>query len=188
MVVGFHRLLDFDAAETSVKQAIRSAISLIDGVLQAQGLSIAPEVKSYLSAQLGADHAVSRAEIEKLALYADGMDEISIAAPTTITELQDGNIHTYEITPEQFELERHAIGALAVSNVEESLNMMQSVLNDEPGSARDIVCLNAGAAVYAAGISDNLGQGIIKADEMIASGAARTKLDQFIAYTNDMLA
>jgi anthranilate phosphoribosyltransferase len=129
--------------------------------------------------QLGSQHVL-------VVHSADGLDEISIAAPTTITELQDGNIHTYEITPEQFDLERHAIGSLAVSNVEESLAMMQSVLNDHPGPARDIVCLNAGAAVYAADISDNLGQGIIKADEMIASGAARKKLEQFVAYTNDM--
>jgi anthranilate phosphoribosyltransferase len=129
--------------------------------------------------QLGSQHVL-------VVHSADGMDEISIAAPTTIAELKDGNINTYEIGPEQFNLVRNAIGSLTVSGVDESLDMMQSVLGDQAGPARDIVCLNAGAAIYAADISDNLGQGIMKADETIASGAAREKLEQLVAYTNGM--
>ncbi|MEE8321412.1 MAG: anthranilate phosphoribosyltransferase [Gammaproteobacteria bacterium] len=129
--------------------------------------------------QLGSQHVL-------VVHSADGMDEISIAAPTTIAELKDGNISTYEIDPEQFNLLRNTIGSLAVSGVEESLDMMQSVLGDQAGPARDIVCLNAGAAIYAADITDDLGQGIMKADETIASGAAREKLDQLVAYTNGM--
>ena len=129
--------------------------------------------------QLGSQHVL-------VVHSADGMDEISIAAPTTIAELKDGNINTYEIGPEQFNLVRNAIGSLTVSGVDESLNMMQSVLGDQAGPARDIVCLNAGAAIYAADITDDLGQGIMKADETIASGAAREKLEQLVAYTNGM--
>jgi anthranilate phosphoribosyltransferase len=115
----------------------------------------------------------------------DGMDEISIAAPTAIMELLDGDIHAYEISPDQFDIERSDTAALAVNSIDKSLKMMYDVLKDQPGPARDIVCLNAGAAIYAADITASLSEGVKKADSMIASGAAREKLDQFVAYTNN---
>ena len=114
----------------------------------------------------------------------DGMDEISIAAPTAVVELQEGDIHSYEISPEQFDMERSDSAALAVNSIDKSLQMMHDVLNDKPGPARDIVCLNAGAAIYAADITASLSEGVKKADSVIAGGDAREKLDQFIAYTN----
>ena len=115
----------------------------------------------------------------------DGMDEISIAAPTAVMELQDGDIHAYEISPEQFDMERSDSAALAVNSIDKSLKMMHDVLNDQPGPARDIVCLNAGAAIYAADITGSLSEGVKKADSIITSGSAREKLDQFVAYTNN---
>jgi anthranilate phosphoribosyltransferase len=115
----------------------------------------------------------------------DGMDEISIAAPTAIVELQGDDIHSYEISPEQFDMERSNSAALAVDSIEKSLQMMHDVLNNQPGPARDIVCLNSGAAIYAADITASLGEGIQKADSVIASGEARKKLDKFVAYTNN---
>ena len=131
--------------------------------------------------QLGSRHV--------LVIHAqDGMDEISLAAPTTIAELRDGDIRSYEITPEQFGLERSATDALVVGSSKDSLAMLHSVLNNQPGPARDIVCLNAGAAIYAANITGSLEAGVIRADAAIASGAARDKLVQFIACTNELAA
>jgi anthranilate phosphoribosyltransferase len=115
----------------------------------------------------------------------DGMDEISIATPTAIVELQEGDIHRYDISPEEFDMERSDSAALAVDSIDESLQMMHDVLNDEPGPARDIVCLNAGAAIYAADIAASLSEGVKEADSVIASGEARKKLDQFVAFTNN---
>jgi len=114
----------------------------------------------------------------------DGMDEISIGAPTRVAELKDGTIRTYTITPEQFGLERADIGQLVVGSAEESLAIIRAVLDDQPGPARDIVLLNAGAAIYAAGLAATLDAGIREADTMIATGAAREKLDALVEVSN----
>lgn len=114
----------------------------------------------------------------------DGMDEISVGAPTLVAELKDGAITTYRITPEQFGFERHAIGALAIEGPAESLDMMRRVLANEPGPARDIVCLNAGAAIYAADLAETLQAGIERAAEVIASGAAEEKLEALVAFSH----
>lgn len=114
----------------------------------------------------------------------DGMDEISIGAPTHVAELKDGTISTYTITPEQFGLERADIGQLVVGSAEESLAIIRAVLDDQPGPARDIVLLNAGAAIYAAGLAATLDAGIREADTMIATGAAREKLDALVEVSN----
>jgi anthranilate phosphoribosyltransferase len=113
----------------------------------------------------------------------DGLDEISIASDTTIAELKEGEISTYTISPEQFGFKRTSLTELAVVDAESSLVMVNSVLDNKSGPARDIVILNAGAAIYAANITDSLAAGIKKAAQVIASGAARSKFDALIAYS-----
>ena len=114
----------------------------------------------------------------------DGMDEISIAAATHVAELKDGEVRDYFITPEQFGFERADISSLAVDSAEQSLATIHNVFDNQPGPARDIVALNAGAAIYVAGLSDDLGQGIKVAQDVIADGSARAKLDALVAFSN----
>ena len=116
----------------------------------------------------------------------DGLDEISIASDTTIAELKEGEIFTYTISPEQFGFKRISLTELAVVDAESSLVMVNSVLDNKSGPARDIVILNAGAAIYAANITDSLAAGIKKAAQVIASGAARSKFDALIAYSKTL--
>ncbi len=107
----------------------------------------------------------------------DGMDEISIGAPTRVVELKEGEIHGYTITPEEFGMERADIATLAVDGAEQSLATIRAVFAGEPGPASDIVALNAGAAIYAAALADSLAAGVEKARQAIASGAAAERLD-----------
>lgn len=116
----------------------------------------------------------------------DGLDEISIAAPTSVTELKNGTVTSYSVTPEQFGFERAELTKLAVNDVNESLAMLKSVLDNKPGAAKDIVLLNAGAAIYAANLTETLGDGIAKANTVIADGSARGKLDALVAYTRQL--
>jgi len=116
----------------------------------------------------------------------DGMDEISIAAPTRVAELKNGEITTYMISPTQFGIETGKLADLAVDGAEESLVIVKQVLDNTPGSARDIVVLNAGAAIYAADLVDSLEAGVQKAREVIASGAARNKLDELVKLSNSI--
>ena len=114
----------------------------------------------------------------------DGMDEISIGAPTKVAELKDGKVSTYTITPEQFGITETDITSLAVNSADESLAVIKKVLNNEAGPAKDIVKFNAGAAIYVAGLADSLEAGIKKAEEVIASGAAKAKLEELIKISN----
>jgi len=113
----------------------------------------------------------------------DGMDEISIGSATKVAELKDGKVTTYTITPEQFGIERGNVASLAVSGADDSLAVVKAVLNNEAGPAKDIVVLNAGAAIYAAGLADSLEAGIKQAAEVIASGKAAEKLDALVSLT-----
>ena len=113
----------------------------------------------------------------------DGMDEISISAATNIAELKDGEIKTYKIEPEQFGMQRADISTLAVENVEESFKVMQAVLDNQSGPTQDIVLLNAGAAIYTAGIEDSLDSGITSARQVIENGSARAKLNELVKLT-----
>lgn len=113
----------------------------------------------------------------------DGLDEISISSPSFVAELKDGEIKTYTVTPEQFGFERAPLAKLAVDTALSSLKVMLSVLNGEKGSARDIVLLNAGAAIYAANLVDSLQEGIAKAQAVIDDGSAKQKLDAFIEFS-----
>ncbi len=114
----------------------------------------------------------------------DGMDEISISAPTMIAELLKGEIKQYTISPEQFEIKRNDLSTLAVQSVRDSLNTMLSVLDNKPGPAMDIVLLNAGAAIYTAGSATSLKDGVGHARQAIENGSARAKLEQLIKLTN----
>ena len=114
----------------------------------------------------------------------DGMDEISIGANTRVSELKNGVVNTYTITPEQFGFESTDIAVLAVNSAEESLSVINDVLDNTPGPARDIVVLNAGAAIYAANLVDTLEDGMKKADEVISSGAAKQKLQALVELSN----
>ncbi len=113
----------------------------------------------------------------------EGMDEISISGPTMVGELKDGAVREYSISPQDFGLPAHAIDAIRVDGVDQSKAMVLAVLSNEPGAARDIVALNAGASIYAAGLAPTVAEGVKKAQAVIASGAARKKLDEFVAFT-----
>jgi anthranilate phosphoribosyltransferase len=115
----------------------------------------------------------------------DGLDEISIGAPTQVAELKDGAVRRQTFTPERFGLRRADIASLVVKDAEESLRMLRSVLADTPGPARDIVLFNAGAAIYAAGLADSVELGVDKARAAIAGGAAQRKLEALATLTNE---
>jgi anthranilate phosphoribosyltransferase len=116
----------------------------------------------------------------------DGMDEISIGADTRVGELKDGRVRVFTIQPEQFGLKRSDISKLAVSSPTESLAMVEKALKNEPGPARDIVALNAGAAIYVSGLAPDLGAGIKTALAVLASGAAGKKLLDLVALSNKL--
>ena len=126
--------------------------------------------------RLGAKHV--------LVVYGkDGMDEISLGATTMVGELKDGTIREYEIHPEDFGLQMSSNRSLRVANAQESREMIYAALNNAPGTAREIVVLNAGTALYTANVADSIPHGIELAREAIASGAARAKLDEFVRFT-----
>jgi anthranilate phosphoribosyltransferase len=113
----------------------------------------------------------------------DGLDEITISGETLVGELKGGDVHEYTIAPQQFGLEPCGLDAIRVQDGAQSKQMVLSVLNNHPGPARDIVILNAGAAIYVAGLTRSLERGVEKAREAIESGAAKAKLDQFVGFS-----
>ena len=113
----------------------------------------------------------------------DGLDEISLCAPTRVAELREGRVQVREITPEQFGFTRTSLDGIKVQNAKDSLAILRTVLNDLPGPARDTVLLNAGAAIYVAGLAPDHGAGIGRAREALKRGGARAKLDQLVALT-----
>ena len=132
-------------------------------------------------ARLGSEHVlVVHAE--------DGMDEISIASPSSVAELREGEVRCYTITPEQFGFERARLESLVIDSAASSCTLLLGVLDNQPGPARDIIALNAGAAIYAANLTDSLAAGVARALEVIASGEARRKLDAFIDCTRALAA
>jgi anthranilate phosphoribosyltransferase len=112
---------------------------------------------------------------------ADGMDEISFTGDTYVAELKNGQITQYTVNPAQFGLPIHQLDTIQVKNAEESKAMVLAVLSGKHGPARDIVLLNAGAAIYVAGVAESLAAGIEKAIQVIDSGAAMEKLNQLKA-------
>ena len=129
--------------------------------------------------RLGADHV--------LVVYGkDGMDEVSLGAATIIGELRDGEIHEYEIHPEDFGLSMKSNRGLKVSGAAESKEMVLEALGNVEGTPREIVTLNAAAALYAANVARSIGDGIERARAALASGAAKRKLDAFVATTQKL--
>lgn len=131
--------------------------------------------------QLGSTHVlVVHAE--------DGLDEISIAAPTRVVELVNDEVLEYDIRPEQFGIESTPLDHVYAESAADSLALIQQAFAGEPGPAADLIVLNAGAAIYAAGLVGSLEQGMVRAREMLDSGAAARKLDEFAAYTQQLAA
>ena len=120
----------------------------------------------------------------------DGLDEISIGAPTLIAELRDGDVREYDVTPEEFGLARLRSAAemdtLRVDGPEASAALMREVLDDRPGPPRDIALLNAGAAIHVSGATADLAGGVEAARESVASGAARLTLAALVETSNTL--
>ncbi|HNE60456.1 MAG TPA: anthranilate phosphoribosyltransferase [Ottowia sp.] len=131
--------------------------------------------------RLGAEHAV-------VVYGRDGMDEVSLGAATLVGELKDGEIREYEIHPEDFGLRMQSNRSLRVETPEQSVAMLRGVLDNQEGAARDIVALNAGVVLYAAGVAPSMMAGIERASQAIESGAARAKLAQVVALTQSLAA
>jgi anthranilate phosphoribosyltransferase len=129
--------------------------------------------------RLGAEHAMTVYGIE-------GLDEISISGQTMVGELKDGRVNEYMVHPERFGLPVHDPRTLRVETVEESRAMVIAALENKAGAQRDIVALNAGAAIYVSGRTPSLEDGVELAFETIKSGAARAKLDEFVKFTQQV--
>ena len=116
----------------------------------------------------------------------EGLDEISLAGDTLVGELKDDEVREYTFHPEQFGMATGALSDIQVKDVAESKDMLLTALSNQPGPARDILALNAGAAIYVAGLEDSHEAGVRLALETIASGAAKAKLNQFITVTQKL--
>ena len=133
-------------------------------------------IQSRVLQRLGAKHV--------MVVYGrDGLDEISISGETMVAELFKGEVREYDLHPSQFGLEVYDRRAIQVASVDESKQMVLAVLENQPGPALNIVLLNAGAALYVAGVAKSIEAGIDKARKALASGAARQQLDDFLAFT-----
>ena len=131
--------------------------------------------------RLGAEHA--------LVVYGkDGMDEVSLGAATLVGELKNGEITEYEIHPEDFHMPMASSRALRADSPEKSRTMLLGVLDNQPGAPRDIVILNAGAALYAANVADSMQAGILLATAVLESGAAKARLQQLVSITQTLAA
>jgi anthranilate phosphoribosyltransferase len=152
-----------------------SAPNILMGVFHADLVGI--QVRALQ--RLGAEHA--------LVVYGcDGMDEVSLGAATLVGELKNGEIIEYEVHPEDFGMGMSSNRALKVETAEDSKSMLLGVLNNQPGPAKDIVVLNAGAALYAANVANSMEAGIQLARAAIESGAAKAKLDALVALSNQL--
>ena len=149
-----------------------NAKHILMGVFNAELVGIQARVLQ----SLGMDHAM-------VVFGRDGLDEISLEGPTLIGELKNGQVSEYEIHPHDFGLSTAPTSGFQVANSEESKQIVLLVLGGEAGPASDIVCLNAGATLYVADLAPDIAAGIVMAKAAIASGAARSTLDQFIAAT-----
>ena len=135
------------------------------------------EPLAHVLQRLGSEHVlVVHAE--------DGMDEISIASPTFVAELKNGEVKTYTVQPDDFGMARADLEQIRAKDSAHSLEIIKSVFDNTDGPAKDIVCLNAGAAIYVAGLTDSLAEGINEAKVVIASGSVTEKLAQLITVTN----
>jgi len=116
----------------------------------------------------------------------DGLDEISISGPTLVGELVNGEINEYQFHPSEVGMELYDRRAIEVHTVDESKAMVLAVLENQPGPAHSIVALNAGAAIYVSGVAKTFKAGVERAREAIQSGAAKKKLEEFVAFTQKL--
>lgn len=130
---------------------------------------------------LGAQHAV-------VVYGRDGIDEVSLGASTLVCEVKNDTLSEYEIHPDDFGLAMASQRTLRVETPEESRRMLLSVLDNQPGPARDIVMLNSGVALYAADVASTMAEGVSMAREAIATGRARAKLAEFVGVTQSLAA
>jgi anthranilate phosphoribosyltransferase len=152
-----------------------SAPNILMGVFHADLVGI--QVRALQ--RLGAEHA--------LVVYGrDGMDEVSLGAATLVGELRNGEITEYEIHPEDFGMSMASNRTLKVETPQESLAVIRQVLDNQPGAARDIVALNAGAALYAANVASDIRDGIAKARTALETGAARAKQEQLVTASKKL--
>jgi anthranilate phosphoribosyltransferase len=133
-------------------------------------------IQAHVLQRLGSRHVMVVHGLESL-------DEISVSGPTLIGELKDNEVREYQIKPGDFGLATHDAAAIRVEGAEQSKAMLLAALDNKVGAARDIVALNAGAGIYVAGLAGTHTTGVKRALEVIASGAARRKLDQFVEFT-----
>ncbi len=136
-------------------------------------------IQAHVLQRLGSRHVMIVHGLESL-------DEISVSGPTLVGELKDSEVREYQITPADFGFATHDAAAIRVDGAGQSKAMLLAALGNEPGAARDIVALNAGAGIYVAGLADTHAAGVRMALAAIASGAARAKLDQFVAFTRSI--
>ena len=136
-------------------------------------------IVAHVLQQMGSKHAM-------VVMGRDGMDEITLTDTTLVAELKDGKITEYEINPREYGFKLCTIDDLHASNAEESIVKIRGVLAGKPGPERDVVLLNAGAAIYTANLVPTLKDGIAKAAEMIDSGAAQAKLDALVAMSQSL--
>ncbi len=137
------------------------------------------ETVAHVLAALGAEHAL-------VVHSRDGLDEISVSAPTRVCEVRGGEVRSYELTPEEIGVGRHPIERLAGGDARENAAIARAVLAGENGARHDVVVANAGAALYVAGLAPSVRDGVALAKESIASGAARERLEQLIAISNEV--
>jgi anthranilate phosphoribosyltransferase len=175
------------AAGARVAKHMGRSVSSASGsaeVLEALGANIAltPEqIQVRVLQRLGSKHVM-------IVYGLEGLDEISISGETMIGELVNGEINEYTIHPQQFGIELYDRRAIQVNTVDESKQMILAVLEGQPGPALNIVLLNAGAAIYVAGVAASVQAGIDRARRAIAKGEARAKLDEFVAFTRQAAA
>jgi anthranilate phosphoribosyltransferase len=137
------------------------------------------EVVARVLLALGAEHAI-------VVHSRDGLDEISVSAPTRVCEVRDGSIHDYEIAPSDLGIDVHAIEELAGGDASENARIARAILDGEEGARRDVVVANAGAALYVSGAAATLREGVKLARAALANGAARAKLEELIAATKEL--
>jgi anthranilate phosphoribosyltransferase len=137
------------------------------------------ETVAQVLAALGAEHAL-------VVHSRDGLDEISVSAATHVCEVKDGDVRSYDITPEELGVRRHSLDALAGGDARQNAEIARAVLRGENGARHDIVVANAGAACYVAGLAPTIREGAELARESLRSGRAAEKLEQLIAISNEL--
>jgi anthranilate phosphoribosyltransferase len=135
------------------------------------------DVVARVLAALGARHAL-------VVHSRDGLDEISVSAPTRVCEVRDGEVRAYEVTPEELGVSVHPLHALAGGDARANAAIARDVLRGENGARHDVVIVNAGAALYVAGVASSIREGVLLAKESIRSGSAYAKLQQLVAESN----